>query len=106
MDIIEKFKQYMLDNGITYEEAAKRIGWTRQNLWYKLNVGVSPAYGTIKKIADGLGFEIKLTQDGKPDITKLEDIAADTEDDSARFIIIEHVINSMGYSLEIVPPEK
>jgi hypothetical protein len=53
-----------------------------------------------------LGFEIKLTQDGKPDITKLEDIAADTEDDSARFIIIEHVINSMGYSLEIVPPEK
>ena len=32
MDIIEKFKQYMLDNGITYEEAAKRIGWTRQNL--------------------------------------------------------------------------
>ena len=39
MDIIEKFKQYMLDNGITYEEAAKRIGWTRQNLWYKLNVG-------------------------------------------------------------------
>mgnify|MGYP000562145511 CR=1 FL=1 len=45
-----------------------------------------------KKIADGLGFEIKLTQDGKPDITKLEDIAADTEDDSARFIIIEHVI--------------
>ena len=77
MDIIEKFKQYMLDNGITYEEAAKRIGWTRQNLWYKLNVGVSPTYGTIKKIADGLGFEI-----------------------------IEHVINSMGYSLEIVPPEK
>ena len=51
MDIIEKFKQYMLDNGITYEEAAKRIGWTRQNLWYKLNVGVSPTYGTIKKIA-------------------------------------------------------
>ena len=101
MDIIEKFKQYMLDNGITYEEAAKRIGWTRQNLWYKLNVGVSPTYGTIKKIADGLGFEIKLTQDAK-----LEDIAADTEDDSARFIIIEHVINSMGYSLEIVPPEK
>ena len=46
MDIIEKFKQYMLDNGITYEEAAKRIGWTRQNLWYKLNVGVSPTYGT------------------------------------------------------------
>ena len=106
MDIIEKFKQYMLDNGITYEEAAKRIGWTRQNLWYKLNVGVSPTYGTIKKIADGLGFEIRLTQDGKPDLTKLEDIAADTEDDSARFIIIEHVINSMGYSLEIVPPEK
>ena len=66
----------------------------------------APTYGTIKKIADGLGFEIKLTQDGKPDITKLEDIAADTEDDSARFIIIEHVINSMGYSLEIVPPEK
>lgn len=25
MDIIEKFKQYMLDNGITYEEAAKRM---------------------------------------------------------------------------------
>ena len=49
MDIVEKFKQYMLDNGITYEEAAKRIGWTRQNLWYKLNVGVSPTYGTIKK---------------------------------------------------------
>ena len=68
MDIIEKFKQYMLDNGITYEEAAKRIGWTRQNLWYKLNVGASPTYGTIKNI--------------------------------------EHVINSMGYSLEIVPPEK
>lgn len=106
MDIIEKFKQYMLDNGITYEEAAKRIGWTRQNLWYKLNVGVSPTYGTIKKIADGLGFKFRLTQDGKPDITKLEDIALDTEDDSARFIIIEHVINSMGYSLEIIPPEK
>ena len=52
MDIIEKFKQYMLDNGITYEEAAKRIGWTRQNLWYKLNVGVSPTYGTIKKIVN------------------------------------------------------
>lgn len=105
-ELTQLIDEPMLDNGITYEEAAKRIGWTRQNLWYKLNVGVSPTYGTIKKIADGLGFEIRLTQDGKPDITKLEDIAADTEDDSARFIIIEHVINSMGYSLEIVPPEK
>ena len=70
MDIIEKFKQYMLDNGITYEEAAKRIGWTRQNLWYKLNVGVSPTYGTIKKIADGLGFEIKLTAGWKAGYNK------------------------------------
>lgn len=75
-----------------WDEVQERISEVEELMEKAYCVGALVDWTTLKRIR-----EIKEER---------QLIAADTEDDSARFIIIEHVINSMGYSLEIVPPEK
>lgn len=61
MTIQEQIKQYMSDNGISYESAADDMGWSKQNLWDKLNNRVSPNFDTMMTILDGLKARLVIT---------------------------------------------
>ena len=51
----------MEDAGINYADAAKMIGWTKPNLWDKLNKRTELTFGSVVQIVCGLDADIKLT---------------------------------------------
>ena len=61
MEIVKAIKDYMEDAGINYADAAKMIGWTKPNLWDKLNKRTELTFGSVVQIVCGLDADIKLT---------------------------------------------
>lgn len=105
VEITEVFKKYMEDNKLSYAAVAQKIGWSKENLWYKLNVATSCTFNSIKKIADALGFDIKLEKEKTVNIDSLESLVAGVADDTASFKVVEHIMKSMGYSFKIIFPK-
>lgn len=106
-NIAEVIKMYMEDNRISYDDVAKKIGWSRQNLWDKLNKRSEPNLESMKKIADGLGFTFKLAKTNEPDKTKeAAALFEAVEMVQISYSDVEKILNSVGYSLIFIPPTR
>lgn len=62
MEIQDFIKSRMKSSGLTYDELGERLGWTRQNVWLKLNKYKTPSYESIEKMLDALGYKIEIVK--------------------------------------------
>ena len=101
MNIIERIRNWMQEDELTYEEVASRIGWSRQNLWIKLNKSQYPNFDTIRKVLEAMGKELIVKPiDQAPaeiDLQKLYEVA---EDQMVSFDVVEKLMNAIGYELD------
>lgn len=101
MDIMDKIRGWMHDEELTYEELGKRIGWTRQNLWLKMNKSVCPNFDTVRKIAEAMGYE--MTVSPRDDFTgevDLREMYATAEEQQVSFEVVEDLLNAIGYEVQ------
>lgn len=106
MDIRKKITEIMTEKGISYAELARSIGWSRQNLWMKLNNENQPNFENIRKIIDALGMEIKFASKDAPDeFLSAERLYEATDEQVVSFEVVESIVNSMGYVVVIFPKE-
>ena len=90
----------MQEDELTYEELAKRNGWTRQNLWLKMNKSVCPNFDTVRKIAEAMGRQMEVIP--KDDFTgevDLKELYATAEDQQVSFDVVEELLNAIGYEV-------
>lgn len=103
-NIAEFIKKEMSDRGMTYDVLAEKCGMSKQNLWDKLNKRTQPNFGNVRRILEGLGYEIS--------IGKKMDAADPVQDDIEQFFevaeleqvsydCIEDLLGAMGYELKM-----
>lgn len=92
--------------GMTQAQAAALTGWSRQNLWDKLN-NRNPRYNTMAHIAKSFGYALKVSRtDGRPvDFDEAEFFKV-AEQKNIYYDDLEALMLSMGYSLNIVETSK
>lgn len=100
MNIMDKIRGWMQEEELTYEELATRIGWSRQNLWLKMNKSVCPNFDTVRKIAEAMGHEMTVRPlDEVPAEVNLQDLYAVAEEQQVSFDVIEEMLRAIGYEL-------
>ena len=103
MDIMDKIRSWMHDEELTYEELGKRIGWTRQNLWLKMNKSVCPNFDTVRKIAEAMGYEMTVSpMDDYSGVVNLQELYATAEEQQVSFEVVEDLLNAIGYEVQFV----
>lgn len=102
VNVSEEIKQYMRENNISYRETAKRIGWSSQNLWDKLNKRAEPNMENVKRIVESLGGTIEIESCHSIDATKL---FTAVENEQIGYSVVEKILNSVGCSLKINLPK-
>lgn len=100
MNIINTIQGWREEEGLSYEELASRLGWSRQHLWRMLNMGTSPNFESVRKIAEALGHKMTILplEDApeEPDLTELYEAA---EDQQVSFEVIRGIYRTAGYEL-------
>lgn len=104
MTIMDMIRSWMKEEGLTYEELAKLIGWTKQNLWMKMNKTEYPNFDTVRKIVEALGYEIQFEMmDNNPvGNVNLQELYKTTEEQQVSFDVVKDLINAMGYEVKFV----
>ena len=91
-------KMKKVEAGVTEDEVAARIGWSKQNLNYKLN-HENVRFASMLLIAEGIGLACKVTApDGseQPEGPGLIEQACDLKISSEQF---EQILKPLGYRL-------
>ncbi len=105
MSIVEKIKWYMGEAGLNYEKAAQKIGWTKPNLWDKLNKRTEVSFGSVEKIVSGLDATVEITKTGETlEVIDLGELAEAVQDEQVSFGCVERILNMLGYSIEVYFP--
>lgn len=103
-NIVEFIKKEMSEREMTYDVLAEKCGMSKQNLWDKLNKRTHPNFGNVRRILEGLGYEISIGKKMnawdpvKANIKQFFEVA-DTEQVS--YDCIEDLLATMGYELKI-----
>lgn len=104
-NIIEFIKSEMAARGMTYDQLATYTGMTKQNLWLKMNKSVAPNFETIKKILEGLEYELVIEK--KQDAgegTENQDLKhffESAEEEQVSYECVEKLLSAVGYELKI-----
>ena len=102
MTIMEFIKKEMEARGMTYENLAYTTGMSKQNVWDKLNKRVQPNFGTIKKILEGMDFELSVERRKgftEPDADGVKKFFALVEDEAVSYDCIKSMLEMLGYDL-------
>ena len=99
-NIVEFIKKEMSDRGMTYDILAEKCGMSKQNLWDKLNKRNQPNFGNVRRILEGLGYEISIEKKYavQADIEQFFEMA---EMEQVSYDCIEDLLAAMGYELKI-----
>lgn len=108
MEVKGVIKLEMLEQGLSYEAVAKGIGWTRQNLWNKLNMGGQPNFETGVIILRELGCEVEIRGNRKGRNRKeiLNRILEATALEQVSFECVRKIIDALGCELVILNSKK
>lgn len=106
MEIVKAIKDYMEDAGINYADAAKMIGWTKPNLWDKLNKRTELTFGSVVQIVRGLGADLRLTNvSGNANSALVERFIDTMQDERVSYNCVESILDVLGYKIEVrFPP--
>ena len=99
-NIVEFIKKEMSDRGMTYDILAEKCGMSKQNLWDKLNKRNQPNFGNVRRILEGLGYEISIEKKYavQADIEQFFEMA---EMEQVSYDCIEDLLAAMGYELKL-----
>lgn len=103
-NIVEFIKSEMVARGMTYEVLAEKSGMTRQNLWDKLNKRTQPNFGNVRRVLEGMGYELCIEK--KMDGTwsaeaNLEQFFEVAELEQVSYDCIKELLEAMGYVLQM-----
>ena len=87
-------------------DAAKMIGWTKPNLWDKLNKRTELTFGSVVQIVCGLDADIKLTNmSGDADSALAERIIDAVQEERVSYNCVEKILDVLGYKIEVYFPK-
>lgn len=66
INIIKFIRSAMQAEGVTLEEMGKRTGYTKQNVWLRLNKYEDCKWSIALKMLDALGYEVEIKKKEKP----------------------------------------
>ena len=64
MRAVDFIVKHIEDHGMTQAEAAAVVGWSRQNLWDKLN-NRNPGFNTMLHILTAFGYELHVVAEDR-----------------------------------------
>lgn len=102
MDIKEFIKQEMQVREMTYEQLASYIGVTRQNLWDKLNKRAQPNFGNVRKILEGLDYDIVLVKKTVDSADRGREFMERIGEEQISYEAVEELLSPLGYELKLV----
>ena len=103
-NIVEFIKKEMSDRGMTYDILAEKCGMSKQNLWDKLNKRTQPNFGNVRRILEGLGYEISIGKKmdaGDPVQADIEQFFEVAELEQVSYDCTEDLLAAMGYELKM-----
>lgn len=103
-NIVEFIKKEMSDRGMAYDILAEKCGMSKQNLWDKLNKRTQPNFGNVRRILEGLGYEISIGKKmdaGDPVQADIEQFFEVAELEQVSYDCIEDLLAAMGYELKM-----
>lgn len=105
--IQDTIKEYMEAHHLTYEEVARTIGTTRQNLWRKLNRRKAPEFGGVKEVLGALGFQMKVekVEEGRTSLD-FERLLSSEAMEGISYEAMEDLVRSLGYEIVVTPPQE
>lgn len=102
MDIKEFIKQEMQVREMSYEQLASYIGVTRQNLWDKLNKRAQPNFGNVRKILEGLDYDIVLVKKTVDSADRGREFMERIGEEQISYEAVEELLFPLGYELKLV----
>lgn len=106
MEIVKAIKDYMEDAGINYADAAKMIGWTKPNLWDKLNKRTELTFGSVVQIVRGLGADLWLTNvSGNANSALVERFIDAVQEERVSYNCVEKILDVLGYKIQVYFPK-
>lgn len=102
MDIKEFIKQEMQVREMSYEQLASYIGVTRQNLWDKLNKRAQPNFGNVRKILEGLDYDIVLVKKTVDSADRGREFMERIGEEQISYEAVEELLSPLGYELKLV----
>lgn len=102
MDIKEFIKQEMQVREMSYEQLASYIGVTRQNLWDKLNKRAQPNFGNVRKILEGLDFDIVIVKKTVDSADRGREFMERIGEEQISYEAVEELLSPLGYELKLV----
>lgn len=105
-NIVDFIKEEMSARGMTYDLLAEKAGMSKQNLWDKMNKRVRPNFGNVKKILEGMGYELLIEKradeehfgrEGMQELAFFE-IA---EEEQVSYDAVENLLSAVGYELKL-----
>lgn len=104
--IQDTIKEYMEAHHLTYEEVARTIGTTKQNLWKKLNRRKAPEFGGVKEVLGALGFQMKVEKVEEGASLDFEQLLSSEAMEGISYEAMEDLVRSLGYEIVVTPPEE
>lgn len=102
MDIKEFIKQEMQVREMSYEQLASYIGVTRQNLWDKLNKRAQPNFGNVRKILEGLDYDIVIVKKTVDSANRGREFMERIGEEQISYEAVEELLSPLGYELKLV----
>lgn len=102
MDIKEFIKQEMQVREMSYEQLASYIGVTRQNLWDKLNKRAQPNFGNVRKILEGLDYDIVIVKKTVDSADRGREFMERIGEEQISYEAVEELLSPLGYELKLV----
>lgn len=104
-NIVDFIKEEMSARGMTYDLLAEKAGMSKQNLWDKMNKRVCPNFGNVKKILEGLDYELTIEKKEVADyygegMRKLLFFET-AEKEQVSYDTVENLLSAVGYELKI-----
>lgn len=102
MRAVDFIVKHIEDHGMTQAQAAAVVGWSRQNLWDKLN-NRNPRFNTMHHILTCFGYELHVVrQDGlSPDCFDEKDFFKVAKAKNIYYDDLEDLVAAMGHKLII-----
>ena len=102
MDIKEFIKQEMQVREMSYEQLASYIGVTRQNLWDTLNKRAQPNFGNVRKILEGLDYDIVIVKKTVDSADRGREFMERIGEEQISYEAVEELLSPLGYELKLV----
>lgn len=104
-NIVDFIKEEMSARGMTYDLLAEKAGMSKQNLWDKMNKRVRPNFGNVKKILEGMGYELEIEKKEVIDYygegMRKRMFFEIAEEEQVSYDAVENLLSAIGFELKL-----